>query len=260
MSDDGDLLCGLHAVRAALSADPGEVERVWFDDRRHDVRLQELVELARQTGVRFTFVPQAKLAELAGGVRHQGVVARRRAIPARSERELPPFLAQTHGSPFMLVLDEVQDPHNVGACLRSAEASGVHGVVLPRAQSAPLTATAIRVSCGAAERVPVFQVANLSRALQQMRDAGLWIVGAVPDAPDLLYDVDLDGPLALVVGGEEKGLRRLTREACDRLVRIPLEGGAQSLNVSVAAGVCLYEAFRQRHRLGRSDPADRKAK
>lgn len=254
MSAEGDFLCGVHAVLAALSADPGAVERVWFDEHRHDTRIQDVVELARQAGVRFSFVPRAKLDELAGGVRHQGILARRRSAPARGERELPPFLAALQQPAFLLVLDEVQDPHNVGACLRSAEASGVQAVILPRAHSAPLTATTVRVSCGAAERVPVFQVANLARALQQIRDAGLWIVGTVPDATELLYDVDLGGPIALVLGGEERGLRRLTRAACDVLVRIPLQGAVQSLNVSVAAGVCLYETVRQRRRFARAHP------
>lgn len=252
MTDDENLVCGVHAVSSVLSQDPERVERVWFDENRHDARLQRVVDMAKKAGIRFSFVPSTKLDDLAGGLRHQGVLARRQPVLVRDERSLGSFISKLKETPFVLVLDEVQDPHNLGACLRSAEAAGVHAVILPRSQSAPLTATVARVSCGAVERVPVFQVANLSRALQLVRDAGLWIVGAVPEAENLIFDTDFRAPLALVLGGEERGLRRLTREACDVFIRIPLAGAMESLNVSVAAGICLYEVVRQRRLPGAS--------
>lgn len=246
MTGEDDKIFGIHAVLAALHAEPDRVERVWFDEGRQDARLGELIEEARRMGIRFAFVARPKLDELAAQGRHQGVVARVQPRPLRDEQDLVAFLAGLGPAPFLLVLDEVQDPHNLGACLRSAEAAGVQGVVLPRAQSAPVTAVVSRVSCGAAERLPIFQVSNLARALGHVRAAGLWVVGTAADAPEVLYAADLRMPLALVLGGEERGLRRLTRTQCDLMVHLPLLGSVPSLNVSVATGICLYEAVRQR--------------
>ena len=165
---------------------------------------------------------------------------------ALSENELPQFLDGLGKPPLLLILDGVQDPHNLGACLRSADAAGVDAVILPKDHSAPLNATARKVACGAAETVPVVRVTNLARTLRAIRDAGVWLYGAAGEAQQALYDVDLSGPVALVLGGEGKGLRRLTREQCDLLVKLPMAGKVESLNVSVATGVALYEAVRQR--------------
>lgn len=246
MSGADDKLFGIHAVLAALRNEPDRIERVWFDEGRQDARLHELVEETKRMGVRFVFVGRPKLDELAAQGRHQGVVARVQSRPLRDEQDLVAFLGSLEPVPFLLVLDEVQDPHNLGACLRSAEAAGVQAVVVPRAQSAPVTAVVSRVSCGAAERLPIFQVSNLARALGHVREAGLWVVGTAADAPDVLFAADLRVPVALVLGGEERGLRRLTREQCDLMVHLPLLGSIPSLNVSVAAGICLYEVVRQR--------------
>jgi 23S rRNA (guanosine2251-2'-O)-methyltransferase len=191
-------------------------------------------------------VARTELDERVPGVSHQGVVAEMTVAAALSENELPQFLDGLGKPPLLLILDGVQDPHNLGACLRSADAAGVDAVILPKDRSAPLNATARKVACGAAETVPVVRVTNLARTLRAIRDAGVWLYGAAGEAQQALYDVDLSGPVALVLGGEGKGLRRLTREHCDALMAIPLAGSVSSLNVSVAAGICLFEARRQR--------------
>lgn len=241
-----DRVFGLHAVLAALTTAPEHVDAVWLDENRKDRRIHDIVRAAQTAHVKLHKVPRAKLDQMVGAGRHQGVVARYRETPRQGEPELGNFLAQLTVTPLLLVLDGVQDPHNLGACLRSAEAAGVHAVILPRDQAVSLTASVRRVACGAAEVVPVFQVPNLARALKQLREHGIWLVGAAGDAKDTVFDADLRGPLAWVLGGEERGLRRLTREHCDLLVHIPMHGQVESLNVSVAAGICLYEAVRQR--------------
>ncbi len=243
-----ELLYGLHAVRAALSRSAGEIESLWLDEARHDQRLREVATMAQAAGITVQKVSRARLETLSGGGAHQGVVAQRRATPAQRETDLDGFLDGLSATPFLLVLDGVQDPHNLGACLRSACAAGVQAVVLPRDHAAPLTPVVHKVASGAVEYVPVFRVANLARALERLKERGIWLVGAAADAPESLYDVDLTGPLALVLGGEGEGLRRLTRERCDRMASVPVAGPVGSLNVSVATGVCLYEAVRQRRR------------
>jgi 23S rRNA (guanosine2251-2'-O)-methyltransferase len=173
-----------------------------------------------------------------------------RTTEVGGEAELADFLKSLPANPLLLVLDGVQDPHNLGACLRVADATGVNAVIIPRDRSAPLSAVARRAASGAAETVPIFQVTNLARSLDAIKQAGVWLYGTAEDAPQELYAEDLSGPMALVLGGEGEGLRRLTREGCDRLVRIPMAGKIESLNVSVAAGVVLYEALRQRRSRG----------
>lgn len=242
-----DLVCGLHAVLAALHEHPDRLDTVWIGAERADRRIGAVLEAARAAGVRFQRVPRIKLDRMTEGERHQGVVARLRAATIRTERDLETFLPSLPPQALLLVLDGVQDPHNLGACLRSADAAGAQAVVVPRERSAPLTAAARRAASGAAETVPVFEVANLARALRTLKDAGLWIIGASQDADEPLYRADLTGSSVLVLGGEGEGLRRLTREHCDVLVRIPMAGTVGSLNVSVAAGICLYEAVRQRN-------------
>lgn len=243
---DDELVFGLHAVLAALEAHPERVESVWLDAIRDDRRVRELAQAARQAGIKVHRVPRTKLDQIAAGERHQGAVARVHGSEIRRFDDLPSFLAGLGHDPFLLILDGVQDPHNLGACLRTAEGAGVDAVIVPRDQAVGLTPTVRRVASGAAETVPLFQVTNLARALSELKEAGVWLVGAAGEAEADLYGADLRGPLAVVLGGEERGLRRLTREHCDFLVRIPMSGAISSLNVSVAAGVCLYEAVRQR--------------
>lgn len=249
MSGDSDLLYGLHSVRRALQA--GTVkEEMWIQASRHDDRLAELQALAEAAGVVVHRVERAELDRRVPGARHQGVVAR--SIAAQSPKEsLLDELIQTHGNGLLLlVLDGIQDPHNLGACLRSADAAGVQALIVPRDRAAGMTPTVRKVACGAAESVPLIQVTNLARTLRRLRDAGVWLVGTAGEAEKTLYETDLCGPVAILLGGEERGLRRLTRELCDHLLRIPMAGVVESLNVSVAAGVCLFEARRQRERRG----------
>lgn len=237
---------GIHAVETALSGGAGHVRRIRVDRRRRDGRLRRLVERATRAGIAVERVDSDTLDACAPGVRHQGVCAEVEGADVLDEHGLRDHLAAVAGAPLVLVLDGVQDPHNLGACLRSAEAAGVDAVVVPRDRAARVTAAVERASAGAAGRVPLAAVTNLARTLAALKDAGCWVVGTAGDAATGLHDADLAGGLALVLGGEEKGLRPRTRAACDLLVSIPMAGRAESLNVSVAAGVCLFEAVRQR--------------
>lgn len=241
-----ELVLGFHAVLAALEAHPQRVESIWLDAQRDDRRAHEIAQAARAAGIKVHRTPRAKLDQIAEGGRHQGAVARLHSADIPRFDDLPAFIAGLGHDPFLLVLDGVQDPHNLGACLRTAEGAGVDAVVVPRDQAVGLTPAVRRVAAGAAETVPLFQVTNLARTLTELKEGGVWVVGTADEAEGDLYAADLRGPLALVLGGEERGLRRLTRERCDFLVRIPMSGAVSSLNVSVAAGVCLYEAVRQR--------------
>jgi 23S rRNA (guanosine2251-2'-O)-methyltransferase len=245
MSQDSDLIFGLHTVRSALRH-PNRLAEVLVDGGRRDQRMRELVELAEQSGVKLRRVAADELEALAGEGRHQGVVARLRQQQIQDEPYLKALLKRLDVPPFLLVLDEVQDPHNLGACLRTAEGAGVHAVITPRDRSAGLNPTVRKVASGAAESVPFVQVTNLARTLKWLKQAGVWLVGTAGEAEQSLYDCDLKGALAVVMGGEGKGLRRLTREQCDLLVKLPMAGTVESLNVSVATGVTLYEAVRQR--------------
>jgi len=237
---------GLHAVTSLLQRNPTRVSLLLALESRDDARMQQVLELAEKANVPIRRVARGELDELVQGVSHQGVVAETGAAPAIGEKELPEFLDALPHPAFLLILDGIQDPHNLGACLRTADAAGVDAVILPRDRSAPLNATVRKVACGAAEFVPVVRVTNLARIMRAIRDRGIWVYGAAGEAESTLYQTDLSGPLALVLGGEGKGLRRLTREHCDGLVSIPLDGSVSSLNVSVATGVCLFEARRQR--------------
>jgi 23S rRNA (guanosine2251-2'-O)-methyltransferase len=239
------LVYGLHAVEAVLRA-PGRVREVWLDVARRDQRVRALAEQLQKAGVAHSWVTRERLDELAGGARHQGAAARVRPAQTLNESDLEGLLISLQEPPFLLILDGVQDPHNLGACLRSADAAGVHAVIAPRDRACGLNATVRKVAVGAAETTPFVQVTNLARTLRLLRDAGVRIIGAAGETETSLFQADLTGPLALVLGAEEKGLRRLTREHCDQLVRIPMRGTVESLNVSVAAGICLFEALRQR--------------
>ncbi|SEG72507.1 23S rRNA (guanosine(2251)-2'-O)-methyltransferase RlmB [Marinobacterium lutimaris] len=240
-----DIIFGIHAVSTLLNREPARVRRLLVLQGRHDKRLQSLLELAEQNGISVKAVPKAKLDELAQGV-HQGVVAETAALKAGNENDLERLLESLPKQALLLVLDGVTDPHNLGACLRTADAAGALAVIAPKDKSAPLNATAIKVACGAAEAVPYIQVTNLARTLQLLQQYGIWITGTAGEATQDIYQADLSGSLALVMGAEGKGMRRLTREHCDQLVRIPMAGEVSSLNVSVATGVCLFEIVRQR--------------
>ncbi len=237
---------GLHAVTSLLQRDPSKITLLLAQDTRSDDRMTDTLALAEQANVPVQRVARRELDKRVPGVSHQGVLAEIGGTADFGEKDLPAFLEQLDEPPFILILDSVQDPHNLGACLRSADAAGVHAVILPKDKSAPLNGVVRKVACGAADTVPVIRITNLSRTLKSLRDLGIWIYGAAGEAEQSIYEADLTGPLALVLGGEGKGLRRLTRERCDLIVSIPLAGSVASLNVSVATGICLFEARRQR--------------
>ncbi|RYU63047.1 23S rRNA (guanosine(2251)-2'-O)-methyltransferase RlmB [Methylolobus aquaticus] len=238
---------GLHAAESALQQHGGvPILAAYFDAQRHDARLGRLAQALDAAGIAIERVARGQLDRMAGGGNHQGVVLELNLPVEQGEEELFERLAAATASPLLLVLDQVQDPHNLGACLRTADASGCCGVVVPKDQAVGLTATVAKVASGAAETVPVYRVTNLARCLDRLKGAGLWIVGASGRAEKTLHSAELTGPLAVVLGAEGRGLRRLTEQKCDFLVRIPMAGSVESLNVSVAAGVLLYEAVRQR--------------
>jgi 23S rRNA (guanosine2251-2'-O)-methyltransferase len=238
------MVYGLHAVTAALSRRAETVQEVFVDAARSDPRMRRVIDLAKAAGVKVNLADDARLGGLTRGGRHQGAVA---FLEAEFEpRSVDEVIEDSREPPFFLVLDGVQDPHNLGACLRVADAMGVQAVIVPKDRSVGLNATVHKVASGAAETVPVITVTNLARALRDMKEKGIWIVGAAGQAPKTLFEMKVSGPLALVLGAEAEGLRRLTRETCDELVSIPMFGEVESLNVSVAAGICLYEARRQR--------------
>jgi 23S rRNA (guanosine2251-2'-O)-methyltransferase len=241
-------VAGIHSVRSALKFGSEGVGELWLDRSRRDRRLGELAETARRAGIRIRQVTGEELDQATQGTRHQGAVVWVRSPAARSQQDLDAFLDGVLGAPLVLLLDSVQDPHNLGACLRTADAAGVHAVIAPKDKAAGLTPVVCKVASGAAETVSYFQVTNLARTMDQLKERGIWLIGTAGEAATELYDRDLTGPLGLVMGGEGEGLRRLTREHCDALVRLPMLGRVESLNVSVAAGICLYEALRQRRR------------
>ena len=241
-----ELIYGRHAVAAALARGARDVIGFWVQENRRDARSRALLDKAESAGIAVHPVPRKTLDDMVPGARHQGFVIRCTGVRPEWGLGLTHLLETIAGPALLLVLDSVQDPHNLGACLRNADGAGVHAVVAPRNRSAGLTAAVRKVASGAAESVPFVSVVNLARSLDELRDRGIQVLGAAGDARVAVYDVDLTGPIAFVLGGEARGLRRLTRERCDRLVRIPMHGSVQSLNVSVASGICLYEACRQR--------------
>ncbi|MDD3610515.1 MAG: 23S rRNA (guanosine(2251)-2'-O)-methyltransferase RlmB [Halothiobacillaceae bacterium] len=242
-----DWLYGFHAVESALRNDPAHIDRVLIEAGRRDARMRDLESLIAQVGCPVETLAARDLERRCGSPRHQGIAAAYSPAPALGEADLDSLLAELREPPFLLVLDGVTDPHNLGACLRSAEAAGVHAVIAPRDRAAGLTPAARKVAAGSAERLPFVQVTNLVRTLERLKTAGIWILGAAGEGALSLYESRLaDGPLALVMGAEGSGLRRLTREACDELIRIPMAGTVESLNVSVATGVCLFELRRRR--------------
>ncbi|HEY0332743.1 MAG TPA: 23S rRNA (guanosine(2251)-2'-O)-methyltransferase RlmB [Stenotrophomonas sp.] len=246
MSKQNQWIVGVNAVASSIENDAENVREVLVEASSKNPRLTEIEENARRKGIDVRRVTTQALDGVGGSVRHQGVAARYAAARTWSESELPGLIEAAEGRALLLVLDGVQDPHNLGACLRSAAAAGATAVVIPKDKSAPVNATVRKTSAGAADRLPVVAVTNLSRCLRELQKLGVWIYGLAGEAEASLYSLDLRGNVALVLGGEADGLRRLTREHCDGLVRIPMPGEIESLNVSVAAGVTLFEAARQR--------------
>ena len=240
------VLFGFHAVTVRLKTAPDSVVEVHLDTQRRDARMRGFAERASSAGAKVVDSDDARLSKLAGNDRHQGVVALVKPLPAR--HSLDDILDEVAGGlpPLVLALDGVTDPHNLGACLRVADGAGVHAVLAPKDHAVGLNATVAKVASGAAETVPYLMVTNLARALVELKERAVTVVGASDDAERTIYDLDLRGPVALVLGAEGRGLRQLTRNTCDVLVRIPMAGAVESLNVSVAAGVCLYEVVRQR--------------
>ncbi len=238
------VLYGFHAVTARLRHDAATVAEVLYDQTRRDRRMQDFLQTAKDAGVRLIAADETRLWGLAHTERHQGVVARVEDIPLA--QNLAELLDGISGPALLLVLDGVTDPHNLGACLRVADAAGAHAVIAPRDRAVGLNATAAKVASGAADTVPYITVTNLARALRELKDAGVWVIGTSDDATASVYETRLDGPVALVMGAEGEGMRRLTRDTCDDVMNIPMAGSVESLNVSVASGVCLYEAVRQR--------------
>ncbi|MEH6611554.1 MAG: 23S rRNA (guanosine(2251)-2'-O)-methyltransferase RlmB [Halioglobus sp.] len=245
---------GIHAVDSLLRNNPKSVQRLWVQQGREDRRINSVVELAQNQGVPVAREPRKDLDNLVVG-RHQGVVAETLDAPIHGEvgqsnlwqeADLLRFVENLQEPCLLLMLDGVTDPHNLGACLRSADAAGVHAVVVPKDKSADLTPIVRKVACGAAEVVPFVRVTNLSRTMDALKERGVWLFGAAGEAENSIYNSDLTGSSAIVMGAEGAGLRRLTREHCDHLIKLPMAGSVSSLNVSVASGVCLFEAIRQR--------------
>jgi len=240
-----EIIYGIHAVKALLDNDPQRFLEVFILKGRDDRRLQPLIAELEATGIVIQVANRQWLDEKVEGAVHQGIIARVREGRQYQENDLPKLL-ESVDTPFLLVLDGVTDPHNLGACLRSADAAGVHAVIVPRDRSAQLNATAKKVACGAAENVPLIRVTKLARTLRLLQEMNVWVVGTAGEADHTLFQSKMTGPMALVMGAEGEGMRRLTREHCDELISIPMAGTVSSLNVSVATGICLFEAVRQR--------------
>jgi len=239
-------LFGLHSVQAALDYSPKNIQQAWVDTARQDKRLTKAIEDLLDLGIQPEKVDRKRLDRLSDSNNHQGIVIEVDMPGELSESDLKFAVENLTETALFLVLDNVQDPHNLGACLRTADATGVHGVIITKDNATGITPTVCKVASGAAETVPVYQVTNLARTLRWLKDLGLWIAGADGETNQTLYTTDFTGPMAIVVGAEGKGLRRLTKEQCDMLVSIPMLGRVESLNLSVATGVLLFEAVRQR--------------
>lgn len=253
------VLFGFHALGVRLKTAPQSIVEIYYEGTRRDARMRQFLLRAQAAGARLIEADGLRIARLAGSQGHQGLAAR--VLPLAHGDSLDDLLDRIDAAgaqpqqapapaapapPLLLVLDGVTDPHNLGACLRVADGAGVQAVIAPRDRAAGINATVAKVACGAAQSVPYFMVTNLARTLAELKERGIWCLGACDDAPQTLYQADLKGPLALVLGAEGSGLRQLTRKTCDALLRIPMRGAVESLNVSVASGICLYEALRQR--------------
>ncbi len=237
---------GLHAVETILKSTPQKIRQLFIQRGRYDQRMQKILQLAHKNDIKPEIISRKKLNELLPECQHQGVTAIMVGGVVYQETDLVGLLDSLEETPFLLILDGVQDPHNLGACLRSANAAGIVAVIAPKNNAVGLTPVVRKVACGAAETTPYIQVTNLARTMRMLKNRGIWFYGADVNVKTRIYEVNLTGPIGLVLGGEEKGLRRLTREHCDELMNIPMLGTVSSLNVSVAAGICLFEAIRQR--------------
>ncbi len=246
MAPTPKFLFGFHAVGVRLKTAPQSIEVIYFEATRRDARMRQFLDRAREAQVRLIEADGLRLARMAGNAGHQGVVAKVQALTLT--HSLDDWLDQLSPEvkPLLLVLDGVTDPHNLGACLRVADGAGAQAVIAPKDHAVGLNATVAKVASGAAETVPYFMVTNLARTLHELKERSIWIIGTSDDAPRTLYQADLKAPCALVLGAEGSGMRQLTRKTCDELVSIPMRGAVESLNVSVASGICLYEALRQR--------------
>ena len=246
-SSASKVLFGFHAVGVRIKTAPASVIEVYFETTRRDARMRQFLDRAKEAGVRLIEADSLRIAKLAGSHGHQGVAALVHPVPqARSLDDLLEQLEPTGEPPLLLVLDGITDPHNLGACLRVADGAGAHAVIAPKDHAAGINATVAKVASGAAETMPYFMVTNLARTLGELKERNIWVIGTSDDAPRTLYQADLKAPVAVVLGAEGQGMRQLTRKTCDELVSIPMHGAVESLNVSVASGVCLYEALRQR--------------
>lgn len=242
---------GIHAVEALLNHHPKRVKKLFTLEGRQDPKIQHIVALAKQNRVQLQTCTRDELTELtAEEAVHQGIVAEVSPSQVWNEAMLEELLEKLTATPLLLALDNITDPHNLGACLRTADAAGVQAVIIPKDKSATLNATVRKVACGAAEVIPLVTVTNLARTLEKLQQRGLWIVGTAGEAEQEIYQYDLTIPTVLVMGAEGKGMRRLTREHCDYLLKLPMHGSVSSLNVSVATGICLFEAVRQRQAKG----------
>ncbi|MBN1684143.1 MAG: 23S rRNA (guanosine(2251)-2'-O)-methyltransferase RlmB [Gammaproteobacteria bacterium] len=237
---------GIHTIQTALQKQPKNVIEIFISEQRKDQRIQQIIQLAEKNHIPIQFVSKETLQNQVGNIKHQNIIAKTLEKKLRTENDLDAFLDTLKPPAFLLILDGVQDPHNLGACLRTADAAGIQAVIVPKDQATGLTPVVRKVASGAAETVPLIQVTNLARTIRKLKDCGIWIVGADERADQTIFETELKGPIAIVLGAEGKGLRRLTKEHCDFLVKIPMQGTVSSLNVSVAAGVCLFETVRQR--------------
>jgi 23S rRNA (guanosine2251-2'-O)-methyltransferase len=238
------VLFGFHAVGVRLKTAPQSIIEIYYESTRRDARMRQFLERANEAGARLIEADNLRLAKLCGSHGHQGVAAS--VEPVAQIHSLDDLLDAVTGPPLLLVLDGITDPHNLGACLRVADGAGAHAVIAPKDHAAGINATVAKVASGAAETMPYFMVTNLARTLGELKERSIWVTGTSADAPKTLYQVELTGPTAIVLGAEGAGMRQLTRKTCDQLVSIPMHGAVESLNVSVASGVCLYEALRQR--------------
>lgn len=236
---------GIHTVTALLRYRPERVQSIWLEQHKQNKRLGLLIEQAHRFGIAIQNVERKKLDQLCEGTQHQGIAANCSATPLLDEHDLISQI-ENRKSLLLLILDEVHDPHNFGACLRSADAAGVDAVIVPQRHSAPLSPTVHKVASGATVRIPIIKTSNLARYMDTLKKVGIWMIGADSESPDSIFSADLIRPTAIVMGAEGQGLRRLTREKCDQLYALPMLGAVESLNVSVATGIFLYEAVRQR--------------
>jgi len=240
-----EFIYGMHSIAAVLEHEPERILELMVAKGRSDERMNTIVNQARKQGIAVQFVQRKTLDEKSKGEQNQGIIARAKPARVLDEADLDRIIAANE-QPFLLILDGVTDPHNLGACLRNADAAGVHAIITPKDNSAAITPVVRKVAVGAAETIPLIQVTNLSRTLKHIQQKGVWVVGTAGEAEQMIYECKMQGAIGLVMGAEGKGMRRLTRETCDELVKLPMAGAVSSLNVSVAAGICLFEIVRQR--------------